>query len=98
MAPPANAAPEVVAGFTAFRVHCSKCHKLNGEGGSIGPELLAAASPLQYRDPDWLRTWIEDPTRILESARMPALNPALPDRARTVDEILAYLRAMRSAR
>lgn len=96
MAPPADATPVVLAGFTAFRVHCSRCHKLNGEGGSIGPELLAAASPLEYRDRDWLRSWIEDPTRILPTARMPALNPALPDRARIVDEILAYLRAMRS--
>jgi hypothetical protein len=25
---------------------------------------------------------------------MPALNPALPDRERTIDEIVAYLRAM----
>ena len=98
MLPPADASAEVLAGFAAFRVHCSKCHQLNGEGGTIGPELAAAASPLEYRDRDWLRSWIEDPTRILPTARMPALNPALPDRARTVDEILAYLQAMASAR
>jgi hypothetical protein len=71
---------------------------LNGEGGSIGPELVTAASPLEYRDPEWLRSWIEDPTRILPTARMPALNPALPDRARIVDEILVYLQAMAGAR
>jgi hypothetical protein len=29
---------------------------------------------------------------------MPALNPALPERARTIDSILAYLRAMAAAR
>lgn len=98
LAPPADAAPAVRAGFQAFRVHCSKCHQLNGEGGSIGPPLMAAASPLAQRDPDWLRAWIEDPASIQPTARMPALNPALPDRARTVDEILAYLAAMLAPR
>jgi mono/diheme cytochrome c family protein len=98
MSPPADATAQVQAGFAAFRVHCSRCHQLFGEGGSIGPELLAAGSPLAYRGRDWLRSWIEEPKRILPTARMPALNPALPDRARTVDEILAYLEAMDAAR
>ena len=96
MAPPPGAGPEVLAGFAAFRVHCSRCHALNGEGGSIGPELNAAASPLELRGRDWLRTWIADPSRILPTARMEPLNPALPDRERTIDEILAYLEAMAS--
>ena len=97
MTPPPGASDEVLAGFAAFRIHCSKCHPLNGEGGRIGPELNHAASPALHRDPAWLRDWIEDPSRILPNARMPALNPKLPDRARTVDEILAYLRAMANA-
>jgi mono/diheme cytochrome c family protein len=92
--PAPDAAPEVLAGFDAFRIHCGKCHPVRGEGGSIGPELGGAATPVAHRDPDWLRTWIVDPSRILPTARMPALNPALPDHERTVDEILAYLRAM----
>jgi mono/diheme cytochrome c family protein len=94
MTPPSDSLAAVLAGFAAFRVHCSRCHKLNGEGGSIGPELNAASSPLEYRDRDWLRSWIEDPSRIRPEARMPRLNPNLPNRARTVDEILAYLDAM----
>ncbi|MBW2416985.1 MAG: cytochrome c [Deltaproteobacteria bacterium] len=98
MIPPPGAPADVLAGFAAFRVHCSKCHKLNGEGGSIGPELNAAASPVELRDPQWLRAWIEEPGRIRPETRMPPLNPALPERARTVDEILAYLRVMATAR
>ncbi len=98
MKPPADSLAAVLAGFAAFRVHCSRCHKLNGEGGSIGPELNAASSPLEYRDRDWLRSWIEDPSRIRPEARMPRLNPNLPNRARTVDEILAYLDAMATPR
>ena len=98
MTPPPGAGPKVLAGFAAFRVHCSRCHKLNGEGGSIGPELNAVISPVEYRPRDWLRTWIEEPSRIAPTTRMEPLNPALPDRARTVDEILAYLAAMAEAR
>jgi len=98
MIPSVDVSSPARAGFRAFRVHCSKCHKVNGEGGGIGPELVASASPLAYRDPDYLRAWIEDPARIRPNTRMPALNPALPDRARTVDEILAYLEAMRNGR
>ncbi|MBW2420047.1 MAG: c-type cytochrome [Deltaproteobacteria bacterium] len=97
MSPPPAAPAEALAGFAAFRVHCSKCHQLNGEGGSIGPELNAAASPVEYRDPAWLRAWIEDPGRIRPGSRMPALNPALPDRAQVVSDILAYLETMRAA-
>ncbi len=96
LAPPEDASASVREGFAAFRIHCSKCHALNGEGGRIGPELNAASSPVEYRDRDWLRDWIEDPSRIRPDARMPALNPELPDRGRTVDAILDYLEAMRS--
>jgi mono/diheme cytochrome c family protein len=97
MAPPADAAPEVREGFAAFRVHCSQCHTLNGEGGSIGPELNGAAPLVLVRDGEFLRAWIDEPARIRPGSRMPALNPALPERARTIDAILAYLRAMAAA-
>jgi mono/diheme cytochrome c family protein len=98
MLPPAGSSAEVGAGFAAFRVHCSRCHKMNGDGGAIGPELNAPVSPLDHRDLAWLRSWIDDPSQLQPQTRMPRLNTALPDRARTIDEILAYLRAMADAR
>lgn len=94
LAPPSGASQQVRAGFDAYRVHCSKCHALNGEGGSIGPELNAPAHPLADRDPAWLRAWITEPERIRPNTRMEPLNPKLPDRERVVDEIVAYLQAM----
>ena len=94
MTPANDATAEVLAGFKAFRIHCSRCHTINGEGGKIGPELNIPVSPLEYRDLAWLRQWIDDPHRLLPTARMPALNPSLRNRARTIDEILAYLGAM----
>lgn len=94
MAPPPNASTEVFAGFEAFVVHCSKCHTINGRGGAIGPELNYPANPTEYMKDEWLRKWIDDPTSMRFAPRMPPLNPQLPDRARIIDEIVMYLRAM----
>lgn len=94
MAPPVAAPADVHAGFRAFRVHCSRCHTVNGDGGQIGPELNGPVPSVSVRDVDWLRRWIEDPSEIVPTARMPRLNPALADREAIIDEILAYLRTM----
>ncbi len=94
MAPPASSPPKVHEGFAAFRVHCSRCHPVNGEGGKIGPELNATAGPAGRRDPAWLRDWIDDPSRIAPNARMERLNPALPNREAVIASIIAYLQAM----
>lgn len=97
MAPSADASAEVFAGFEAFRIHCSKCHPVNGEGGTLGPELNPAPGSGEYYEPAWLRTWIEEPAKARPKTRMPPLNPNLPDRARVVDQIVAYLTAMSAA-
>jgi mono/diheme cytochrome c family protein len=98
MLPPADAPEAVRDGFAAFRVHCSRCHAINGEGGHIGPELNAPVSAVELRDADWLRRWLDDPSQISPESRMPRLNPALPDRERTLTEILSYLEAMSRAK
>ena len=98
MVPPRDASARELAGFEAFRVHCSKCHPLNGEGGAIGPELNGAVSPLEARRTAWLRQWIDDPSQMNPTSRMPRLNPALPDRDETIDAILAYLSVMSESR
>ncbi len=46
---------------------------------------------VRLRERQWLARWIDDPSRILPTARMPGLNPGLPERAQTIREILAYL-------
>ncbi len=94
MAPPADAAPRVHEGFAAFRIHCSRCHPVNGEGGRIGPELNRAPSPVGRRDAAWLRDWIDDPARIAPGTRMERLDPALPGRGAVIDSIIAYLQAI----
>lgn len=94
MAPPANAPAQVWDGFNAFRIHCSRCHPVNGEGGKIGPELNRAESPVGRRDAAWLRDWIDDPSRISPGTRMERLDPALPGRGAVIASIIAYLQAI----
>lgn len=94
MTPPASAPPLAHEGYTAFRMYCTRCHPVNGEGGSIGPELNAPGREVGVRDEAWLRRWIDDPSQFAPNARMPALDRGLPDRAQTLDALIAYLRAM----
>ena len=94
LAPPADASPAAQRGLREFRIHCSRCHPLNGEGGGIGPELNAAANPAGRRDPAWLRRWIDAPSQLVPNARMEPLAPDLPDRDAVLDAIVAYLQAM----
>lgn len=97
-APPKGASAAAVLGYAAFRVHCGRCHRINGAGGTIGPELNYPVSPVEYWKGEWLRKWIDDPSKIRPEARMPRLNPALPDRMQTIDNIIAYLQAMSNAK
>jgi len=97
MAPPEGASPQVELGFQAFRVHCSRCHPMNGEGGGIGPELNPASGKTRYYDPGWLEAWIRDPDSMRPGTRMPAFNAGLPDREKVIQAIIAYMYAMSGA-
>lgn len=98
MLPPDGASERELAGFAAFRMHCSRCHAVNGDGGTIGPDLNIPVNPVEHREKEWLRRWIDDPSAILATTRMPRLNPALPERDETIENILAYLGAMSRAK
>ncbi len=98
MTPPEDAPADVRAGFAAFRVHCSRCHTINGEGGLIGPELNGDPSLIENRGKDWLRRWIANPSEMRADTRMPRLNPAQPERKETIERIIGYLEAMSAAK
>lgn len=98
MLPPEGASRRAQAGFREFRAHCSRCHRINGDGGTIGQELNDPVSPLDYRDSDWLARWISDPRAVNPETRMPPLNLALADRERVIRDILEYLETMAAAR
>ncbi|NUQ61979.1 MAG: c-type cytochrome [Pirellulales bacterium] len=54
-----RAAPgDAAAGKAVFKEHCAKCHKMFGEGETIGPDLTTA----NRKDRDYLLTSLVDPS------------------------------------
>ncbi|NDD92427.1 hypothetical protein EBZ37_10115 [bacterium] len=98
LAPPSNASAQAKLGFAAFRIHCLKCHSLNGEGGKVGPELNFPKNVTEYWRPGLLKAWILNPASFRYGSAMPAISHALPNRAEVADHVLAYLQAMRGAK
>jgi len=49
------------AGRTLFAKHCAACHRLNGEGGTIGPDLTHA----NRADRDYLLVNLVDPSAVI---------------------------------
>lgn len=68
---------DATRGKPLFMKHCGACHKLHGEGGSVGPDL----SNTSRADTAWLLTSIVDPGAIV---RAQYVQFAL----RTTDEVL----------
>jgi ubiquinol-cytochrome c reductase cytochrome b subunit len=59
---------------TVFARYCVGCHKLNGDGGSDGPDLTHAG---RKHEIDELRRWIVDPEAVNPEADMPAFGKRL---------------------
>jgi mono/diheme cytochrome c family protein len=58
-------------GFELFRASCIACHAINGEGGTVGPELNVPRSIVEYREAAQLKAFIRDP-RSFRYTSMPA--------------------------
>jgi len=79
------------AGYDLFRVHCIACHAINGEGGTIGPDLNVPRSIVEYRPVDQIKAYIRDPQSFRYTS-MPA-HPHLTDAQ--LEALLAYFAAMK---
>lgn len=60
--------PEYTTGKAVFEGECVKCHKLNGQGGTKGPDLTQI---FDKKDEDTIRTSIMDPRSIKGDGIMP---------------------------
>lgn len=98
LSPPADASQEVQQGFLHFRKYCIACHTINGQGGGKAPELNYPLSVTEYIRPEYLKRWMDDPSSIRYGTVMPALAAETPAREKVMEEIMAYLQAMRTVK
>ena len=62
--------PQLTEGRRLFDTHgCRGCHKLNGVGGSIGPDLTAEGAA--SRNPEWLERHFLKPNSVSPNSPMP---------------------------
>ena len=79
--------PEVAGRILMERKRCIRCHKIEGEGGLVGPDLTKVAL---RKDLAWMSSYLEDPRSINPKAKMP--KPRLTPEQRAA--IVAYLRTL----
>ncbi|PIE19946.1 MAG: hypothetical protein CSA65_00430 [Proteobacteria bacterium] len=79
-------------GHQLFLRDCVRCHAINQQGGNLGPDLNVPKNVFEYRDEALLRAFIKDP-KAYRYGNMPAQPQLSP---RDLDDVLAYLRAMKA--
>ena len=71
-----------------FADNCAACHKIDKQGGEVGPDLSLIGSA---RDKGFLKRYIEDPSKQNPSSAMPGFKGQLTDVQ--VEDIARYLAA-----
>jgi mono/diheme cytochrome c family protein len=90
---PTGVAPDAPAqsGYRVFHTQCIACHAINGEGGTVGPDLNVPQSIVEYRPTEQIKAYIRNPATFRYTS-MPA-HPQLSDGQ--LDDLIAYFTAMR---
>ena len=74
------------AAAAIFARHCVGCHKIEGDGGTDGPDLTHEGTK---HDVATLRKWIDDPKQVDPDADMPSFGDRLT--SEQLDTIASYL-------
>lgn len=78
--------PLTEASAVVFARYCIGCHKIEGDGGTDGPDLTREGTK---HDAATLRRWIVDPEQVDPDAEMPSFGDRLTDAQ--LDAVSAYL-------
>lgn len=71
-----------------FKLLCTACHSLGGNGGVVGPALDGVGKKF---DAEYLKKWISDPNSIKPGTTM----PKLPLSTEEINEIISFLTAQK---
>jgi len=80
--------PGVQLAAAVYARHCVNCHRIDGEGGTEGPDLSRVGAE---HDVEKLKIWIKDPEAVDPDAEMPSFEKRLT--AAELNAIAAYLAA-----
>jgi ubiquinol-cytochrome c reductase cytochrome b subunit len=85
--PPGDMSASATQGSQLFHsAGCLGCHRVNGQGGTIGPDLSSGI--LKGRSRQWLMTQIQDPKAHFPNSIMPAFSSLKRDQ---LNELADYL-------
>jgi mono/diheme cytochrome c family protein len=77
-------------GYAIWKRECVSCHAINGEGGSVGPELNVPRSIVEYRDAATIKAYVKDPASFRYTTMPSHLHLSDAD----LDGLVAYFTAM----
>ena len=78
--------PGVVEGKQLFaKLQCSACHRIQGEGGSFGPDLSYVGA---HRDREWLIRHFKNPQEVVPGSAMPPFDLDEPSLNALADYLL----------
>jgi mono/diheme cytochrome c family protein len=73
-----------------FQHNCGACHKVNGQGGNIGPDLTSVGN---RHDLSFFAPFISNPSSVVTGATMPAFQNKLSQDQ--INDLAAYLSSLR---
>lgn len=76
-------------GEARFAELCKRCHKLQGKGGAIGPDLTNIG---KLRSPEYLEQMIRQPSKVFPGSVMPSFDHLS---AEEIDSLVDYLRNLK---
>lgn len=87
--PPPVSTPLMEKGAAVFKEKCGGCHKVNGVGGDLGPDLSKLGA---QRDALYIQTQLQDPKAYKPDSKMPSFKD-MPKEDK--DALVAYLLSLK---